>query len=438
MPELSVQWSPPVMTAGDVTALAEALGRHDSIEVRLGSRLHGESARTLATGVFNLLSPDTNLDLASGDTNLSQLIPGPLPVARLGDPQRALRPRYDAQGIALDLSRWRDTERKEQSRAILAVDDASLDTADWQKQPASSVGSCQVAMAALGAGQEQSLAVLEPFLDHADAVLAHFYRIELDKRLPQLRTSLARFEGKPKPKDDPAFDCGQTYLDYVDELSACEDEKERCPFAPRVFLVGGARIGSAEPTVYIPDQCAGLVGVDVVEQLRGASREATRTGGEMFDRQWSSLADRLGALTEVNAAMEDVCAPRRRRFSDIDLTEARRRLSRIGNDFRQSELARESARWVLHDDGFHVPGIGPVQQLARFDSGDSSASHRVVQDARSLREFVFGHSRCGKPGGRLPLAAVLVDVSGKSVDFLGYFYEEELFCPELPPLLGAG
>jgi hypothetical protein len=324
---------------------------------------------------------------------------------------------------------------------VLALDDAGLDAEAWRRQPASAVGSCGDPLAALGSGQEQSLAVLEPFLDHADAVLAHLHRGALEERLPAMRSALSGFaEDKERGQfaSDEAYEahrCGRAYFEYVEAFAECGDQTTNCLFAPRMFLVGGVRIGSAEPEAFIPDDCAQRVGEDYVAEMRGISREAATTVGEMLDPAWSALADRLGALAEVHAAMDDLCTPRRRRFADADLEQARARLAEIGETFRSPEPSREAVRWVPHDDEFHVAGIGPVHQLARFDAGDASASRRVARHGRALREFVLGRGLCGASAGRLPLAAVLIDVKGASVDFLGYFYEEELFCAELPPLL---
>lgn len=435
MPELSVDWAPPIISAGDVGALADALGRHSDVQVAVGPRLDGSAARDRLQKMVATLSPDTKVEVAAGA--LAKLVPGDLPIARVEGSQG--RPRYAKDGVVADLSRWRGDDSDK--APVLALDDAKLDADAWRRQPASSVGTCQPALAALGAGQEQSLAVLEPFLDHADAVLDQLYRQELAERLGPVRSNLAAFEADEKRADfadDDAFsrhECGRAFLEYVDEIATCRDAGGTCAYAPRMYLVGNVRIGSAEPAVIVPDSCAELLGDDPVASVRGIGRDVVRTTVEVLDTEWSALADRVAALTEVEAAMDDLCTPRRRRFSDRDLGEARSRLSRIGDHFRQPQSLGPDAKWVIHEDEFRVAGIGRVHQLAQFDGGDESGAARVVQDARSLREFVIGRSHCGGSTGRLPLAAVLVGADGSSVDFLGYFYEEELLCAELPPLL---
>lgn len=443
MPDLAVPWSPPVISAGDVGALADALGKHDRVELRLGPRLAGASLRSRARRVFTSLSPHTRMADGAGESRLGSLIPGDLPLERSGGGADTARPRYDAHAVVVDVSRWSSPRKDAAAKIVLALDDAAVDADAWRRQPASAVGTCEPALALLGSGQEQSLAVLEPFLDHADAILWTLYRAELERRLPELRQQLAGFsDARAREEFDDAdawrtHECGAAYLDYVDQYRVCLGEAEACPYAPRVFLVEGARIGAAEPEGYIEGDCAARVGTDYVAQMRGVSRVAARSVGEMLDAKWSGLADRVAALSEVAAAMEDVCAPRRRRFSEATTREAQQRLIAIGEQFRSPEPVRDGARWLLDDGEFHVPGLGEIRQLSRFDPGPSSASREVAQRARALREFVLRSSMCGGSGG-LPLAAVLVDLDGASVDFLGYFYEEELFCDELPPLLAAG
>jgi hypothetical protein len=446
MPDLAVAWAPPVISAGDVGALADALGKHAHVELRLGPRLDDAALRSRASRVFTELSPKTRVDPGEGESRLRSLIPGQLPVARVAseNDEDVGRPRYVADGVEVDVARWTPAQAQARSEAVLALDDAGVDADAWRRQPASAVGSCEPVLALLGAGQEQSLAVLEPFLDHADAMLWTLYRGELQRRLPELRAELSAFS-QAKTRADFAdedawetYTCGAAYLDYVEQYAVCLADGEACPYAPRVFLVDEARIGAAEPAGYIEGDCAARVGTDYVAQMRNVTRNATRSVGEMLDARWSSLADRVAALTEVAAAMDDVCTPRRRRFSPTATEEARARLAAIGERFHAPDPVRDGARWQLDDGDFRVPGMGAIQQLARFDPGPSAASRSVAQSARGLREFVLRSSMCGGGGAGLPLAAVLVDLEGKSVDFLGYFYEEELFCDQLPPLLAAG
>jgi hypothetical protein len=431
MPDVDVTWAPPILSAGDVAALAEVLERHRELDLRVGPAVQVDAGRRLVAA----LSPQTRVRGATAGVALTQLLAQPLPLQRQGDPEGAGLPRYAADGIGLDAARWQEGDASGAARAVLAVDRAPVDREAWGRQPAAAVGSCSRALEVLGTGQEQSLAVLEPFLDHADGLLLHFYRQGLLQELPTLRRALSARRGAAAAEEGAARGaCEEAAKSYLDAVAPCLDEGAACPVAPRVFLVGTARIGAAAPEAYLPEECAETLGHDYEASLARVAREAARTVIELLDARWSALSDRVAALAEVQAALDDLCAPRRWRFAEADLAQARGRLAEIGELFRSPDPDRAGGGWLLDEVGFHVAGLGVVRQLARFEAGEESASRRVVRDARALREFVLGHSQCRAPAGNLPLAAVLVDLDGNRVDFLGYFYDEELFCDELPPL----
>jgi hypothetical protein len=181
-----------------------------------------------------------------------------------------------------------------------------------------------------------------------------------------------------------------------------------------------------------------MVGHYVVEQVRALGREAAEVAAGHLEEEWVVLADRLGAITEVHAALEDACEPRRRRFAPDDLAEARGRLARIGAALGSSEPPRAGA-WRFDADRFHVPGVGPVRRFARYDPGPGSPAATAVGEARGLRQFVLSRAVCRGATG-LPLAIALVQpraAEGDAVEFFGYVYEEELACAELPPVGAA-
>ena len=435
IPSLDVPWTPPMVTAGDVHALAHALEGHDRALVRLGPRLSDEDRAEL---LVRALQPDVEVDEATGDL---QEVVERLPLRRADGPAGE-PPTYSTEGIALHDATVRGlADRLPDAGVLLAVDDAHVDPRDWQALPAHAVGSCEEPLRALADGQEQALARLEPFLDHADAVLSQMFRAELDSRLPTVleglgayRAERARVEGESS-KTWRRYECGHAMYAFAEAYRGCADGKG-CAFAPRIFLSAGARVGAVEPDVFVPEGCGDDAPIDAVSQLREAGREATRIAADHLDPAWIALADRLGTVSEVHATLEDICAPRRRRFADEDLEQARERLAEIGEALASDNLDGPGAAWVLEGETFRVPGVGPVQQLARYDAGPGSPSRQVVGKARALRQFVQSRARCRGTPRHTPLVAVVVDVakSGAEVPFIGYFYEEELFCSELPPL----
>jgi hypothetical protein len=142
----------------------------------------------------------------------------------------------------------------------------------------------------------------------------------------------------------------------------------------------------------------------------------------------------MGTVTEVYAVLEDLCVPRRRRFAATDVLEMRNRLGRIGAALASEDVTASEARWVLESEPLVVPGLGTTRSLARFEAGPGSVNAGIVAEARGLREFVLAHSLCKAGHAATPMAAVVAE-PGRGVEFFGYFYEEELFCGPLPPLI---
>lgn len=445
MPSLDVAWTPPMVVAGDVEQLRAALALHRSVALHLGQRLGDPEHVIGLEALVRTLHPD--IAIAAEEVAPRPFGEQALPLEREPDDGRA-RPRYrfDDRMLAASPEGMGATGGAEPGpppTAALVVDDAALDLGRWRALPARTVGSCEAPMAALAAGQEQSLAELEPFLDHADATLWQVYRPALRDILPQLLSELEPYRTAPDrtalsdDREHTQHQCGHAYWEYVQSFARCGEALASCPPAPRVYLMGGARIGTAEPNAWIPPGCATAVGRDYVAELRTVAVESAQVAQEHLAPSWSALADRVGAITEVYEALEDVCAPRRRRFAEADLQAARGRLAAIGEALASDEPAHPAARWAVADEPFHVPGYGPVRQVARYHAGPGSASEAVVGQARALRELVLGRALCRTGQPALPLAVALVGASGHT-EFFGYFFEEELLCGELPPLVAAG
>jgi hypothetical protein len=436
-----------MVTAGDLDALRGKLGEHKAVALMLGERLSGPAWQKRANDLIRTLSPDAKV-LVRGRAPLTALMEerGELPIRRRPVPDGSRdvlgRPNYVWEDVKLNTT-WLAKQKKPMTGAdaLLVIDDAELDLQAWRSLRAHAVGGCEEPLQKLAAAQETSLAVLEPFLDHADAVLWQVYHAALQAHLPTLGEELAPY-AKLKTRDQfeegsawEQYQCGHAYWEYLQNFVRCGDEAGTCPSAPRMFLIGGARIGSAEPSFYVHEKCPAAVGRDYAVHVRQLAREAAQVAGEHLNRKWVSLADRLGTITDVHAALEDICTPRRRRFAEADLAEARARLVRVGEALASDEGPRDSGRWLIEDDTFHVPGLGPVRQLARYDAGPGSANETVVREARAMRTFLQSRALCRSGFAELPLAAMLTNVGTSEVEFLGYFYEEELFCADLPPLL---
>lgn len=428
-PSLAVPWTPPMLTAGDPQALAEALQQREALTLVLGPRLAGEAWAQRGAALVAALSPATRVSERRGASLLEVVEPSP----DLKRPRRSLgpqgRPRYAAE-LKLQAT-WPKGQ-------VLAIDDAEVEAGAWEALPALSIGSCEPALQALAAGQERALAQLGPYLDHADALLWTMYRAELRAFVPGF---LAELEDYAQDRPREAFadeegwaqhQCGRAYRAQLQRHASCEGASAPCPEAPRLVLVGGARIAAVEAEATAGEHCPALVGRDYSAELRRLGQSAAEAASAGLSREWTTLADRLGALTEVHATLEDICTPRRRRFAAADLEEARQRLASVGAALASDALEAGAGRWQLRDEPLFVPGLGPSRELARFTPEPTAINAGIVAEARALREFVLARSQCRPAEGAAPLAVLLAEPAGAR--FFSFFYEEELFCGSLPPL----
>lgn len=444
MPDLDLAWSPPSPSAGDPVALAEAIARHPRIGLVVDPDLRREHEGQLdaahVAALVQTLAPDTAVHLleaaALGDVVLEDppLVPT---LAASGRLHWAL-----PETLAIDRAKTSGWGERGDP-AVLVVGAVGVDAATWRSLASAAVGTCEPLERALLDGQTRSLAELEPFLDYADAVLSQVYVAELDALVPALRERLAEFE-TPRTREDfgseaqwQRHECGATYLAYLAPFADCLrwDTPQACSMAPRMFLRDAARIGSIEPSVYVPSYCPARLGHDYVEELREPARNAAELAGDVLDVHWLALAERLATLGEVHGALEELCTPTRRRFDAADVGELQARLVSVGELFQREEDPPHDARFLTIDASFHVPGVGVVRQLARFDGGTGSASRALVAEARELRRFARSRSRCVARASEPPIMMMLIDTARGAPEFLAFFHGEELDCGELGPLL---
>ena len=428
LPSLAVSWSPPMLTAGDTRALAAALAQAETIDVVLGPALAGWDAR-IAPALAHL-SPQTRAREVHTAAQAT-IVTRPEALAAAAREPGPGRPRYRAEGLMLD-GTWLERHDVE-ARSLI-----SIDLAAWRALPAVSVGGCEPAIRALAEGQELGLAQLEAFLNHADALLWRFDKAELAAFGPEIEAALQVYAGPEapvKPDAKARYECGRAYWRHLRPYVGCT-KAARCPVAPRLVLsAGGARVAAAEPALALSERCPVLVGRDYPGELRQLGLDAAEAATAALDRDWSTLADRLGAVSEVHAVLEDICTPRRWRFAAADLAEARGRLARVGALLASPELAQLESVWRVEDAEIFVPGVGPMRQLARFDPGPASITPSVGAEARALREFVLSRAQCRAGHDPKPMSVLVADTRTREPRFFGYLHAEELVCADLPPLV---
>ncbi|HLT35737.1 MAG TPA: hypothetical protein VK034_05615 [Enhygromyxa sp.] len=462
MPSLEIDWRPPSAAAGDVEALAAGLAGYPRVGLLVDPGLagSGELDTMRIAALIGRLAPNTAvrpIGSEGGPTLADFVREDPPLLPSLGASGRTQWATPDA--LALDVERLHALAEFGDP-ALLVVGPVGVDTPTWRRLASSSVGTCDPLLDELLAGQRESLRLLEPFLDHADAVLASAYLTELAAAVPSIRAELAEFERDRDRRDFDAqgwarYQCGRRYQQYLQPFASCVaatdslgvaevarlesshgagGQKTPCPTTPRLFLRGSARIGSVEPSDYIPTECPQLLDRDYVEALRAPARSAAEITGDHLDVRWMILAERLATLAEVYDSIEQLCTPGRRRFSSEDLTALQARVIELGRLYQRDEQPAHDARFLDNDASFHVPGVGNVRQLARFDGGTGSASRALIKAARELDKFARTHAKCVARPGDAPLMAMLIDTSQAKPEFLGFYYEEELWCGELGPL----
>lgn len=422
---LAVDWSPPRQVAGDLSALREALASSSNAVARVERRLDVGSQ---LPRVLTALAPKTTWIVEAGawDANVAGELPVTRQPAAVGAP-----PTYASDGVSL-----RDTS----GRTVLVIGEAAVDVRPWRALPAAWSGSCQPLYDALALSQEQSLAYVEPFLDHADTVLRLNFRAAVAGVVPELRAALESYASAQAPTDATSQErqthaCGHARYLQVEAAAACL-QGERCVAGPRLVLRGGAAVAMPAPQ-WSPDDCDDRIEIDVEGALATAATEATVATVSQLEPRWVTLADRVGAMGAVYEALEDLCSPRRRRFADADLVDARARLGRVERALG-SDALDESGRWDVEMGSMFVPGTGPVTTLARFIPAEGGGSQTAVAEAKGVRRFLLSRSLCRSGYGELPLAVAVFEPSQTHAKHFGYLYEETLFCADLPlPLPSA-
>lgn len=436
IPDLAVDWAPPRLVAGSVPDFAAAL-EGQAVVIRRGRDLASPAWGAKLERMVRAMTRDAPSVTLSPELGLGSVITRdpPTMLRRVESPTRGVAPRYATTDISTASLGLKD---EASGGALVLLGDAALATDTWSALPAHTVGRCGPAFEALASGQEQSLAYLEGFLDYADEVLWLHFQSELEAVLPDLSAGVAAYASESAPAGASAAQtelhaCGHADWLRVQAYRGCVGADMACAQSPRVFLIGGARIGSAEPDGFVGPSCAEKTGRDIPESLREVVRVAAHRSFEHLDPQWVALSDRLGAITEVHDALEDICTPRRRRFAPEDLERARTRLTAIGRALGDTQPVSENASWRLADSSFFVPGLGPVAEVARFDAGASSTAYTIRAESRGLRQFVLSRALCRSGYRPTPLFAAVVDRASGQASFASYFYEEELFCADLPP-----
>jgi hypothetical protein len=413
MPPVDMEWSPPSLVVGDVKRLAEVL------RTRTGAGVvpSGELDLAALKAALEALAPALELTPRASTPVLGVLGPVPLVVER----KQGL---WSGEGVVVDED-FLTRARADGDGTVLVLGEAPIDKATWQRQPALVEGDCEPVLEAIGTGQGQSLAIIEPFLDEVDERLAEIHRKELAKVLPTVRATLER----TAKGDDEHSECARAWLAILVRWERAHAEAD--PLIPRIYLAGSPRIAVIEPSAPM-QACTAKLDPDPGDQLGEPARIAARTVAPQLAASSSEPSSRVAALDEVHAALEDLCRPRRRRYAESDVQVFRARLERAMELYRDGPATIDaSASWQAGGESFHVSGIGAATSLFEFRAGRDAPAPEIVGIARGLRELGLVRARCQAEPNGLPLAVAVIDVSSGTLDHFDYLYEEELVCRPL-------
>jgi hypothetical protein len=251
---------------------------------------------------------------------------------------------------------------------------------------------CEATLGAWGEAQRHALVRLQPYLDHVDASLLHFYRREVAERAGQGGWRVDRGAA-----DGLASACVRAWTDVVTSEEACAgDESKACRVAPRVHLVEDLRVGVPRISAWRDPSCAEALGFDPRAELLDVARAAAEAAGEATSTAWAEQAQRTALLGELAGIVEDACEPAPRVEDGAARVRLERRLRAIGSAYAAAPSYVEGTRWQLDDDAYAIATGDVMEQVSRiFVAPESPADHMAALLA-SLREDVAAATACGR------------------------------------------
>lgn len=430
MPALDVEWRLPELRAGD---LASVLARPPAAAA--------ENSRAVARGRIAAEGIDPAVVSRALGPRLEgwrvEVGEGPPGLAfSKGWPVASLDERGGLQ--VLDPSaeldeEWLADARAAGERRAWLVAPLRIEESAWRVQPANRSGSCDPLFARFGEAQEAALVRLESHLDHLDRVLAVRYA---DALADEPQADPQRVEGLELAAGMPAG-CASVRDRLVEEFRLCAEGEDACVSRPRVLLSGGVEVGAPARFIGTPE-CIDAASTELERRLGTAQRSAalqlrsdTRQG--VVSGSWVELAARAAALSQIYDALDDACGLRRRRIDPEAFESLTARIAGLPSLFRRAPAELGAAgRWVERRGRIHLPGVGEMERLVRFDAAPATPAASLEREAATLFDAAMGTVRCAAGLEELPYVVVTVDVDAGRVDGVALAYSETLTCDTLP------
>ncbi len=440
MPTLNAPWMPPTLTAGSADELGRVLRGHKGLAVTLGPKVSSTAWEKRANDLIHELHPTATV-VGRESAFLKQVMieRGKFPIFQQVVPSGGVdlfgRPTYVVQNVTLDTEWVGQQKLLKAADGFVGIDEVGFDLRTWRDVRVSLVGGCEAPAQELALARGNGEDLMTPFLAWSERALFAEFKTRLGPALDQLDAKLAPYRGeRPEDSDHRTWACGTAALAMTASWSNCGDDPALCPMAPRVVMGDAMVVGIAEPGAYLGADCADRLGIDVQGTLHAVASEAAQAAVKQFDPRWLELGTRVASLGAIEQTLAQACKPRRRRFWEADVAEMQRQLAVIGSTL-QAPGAVGGGAWrpsVLYT---RSAGRGAVKELLRFDPGDANPGKAAVRQAEALGKFVRSHERCTQIYSWLPFVVTVADVATGELEFFGYFYDEELFCQGMPPLL---
>lgn len=418
----------PVMVGGDQGAmLAQALADRKSVMMILGGAIGDAAFEEQIFRTIKAAAPETAV-VARARATLDKLLEerGEIPYRVTLEPGGTDvfgRPFYLPKEHPLQTEWLAKKKALKGAEGLLTVRRIKVDDRRLRELRDRRRGSCDELIAALDAAAIGAEKYFEPYADAVDSALDAAFERHLAEALPFWREELAAAGTRAAPGGEDAR-CIEGYEEFLERYAQCVDGG--CPLGPRLVLPAGGLIAMDNtPLAALPDRCPTSGVRDYGDEMKQLAERVVSEVLPHLGGAWGGELIRLGALSRIVGGVNELCAPRHRRFSGPDLKTARGDLAAFLERLGGLEADGE---WVAAGGIERAAGVGPVAVLARVQArGDNP-----IAGATELLERLRRLERCDQGGERL-LQTALVDVGSSEVVFMGIFFEEQMICEGLPP-----
>ena len=306
--------------------------------------------------------------------------------------------------------------------AVLAVRPMPSDSKVAQEMRSVQVGSCVDFEKTLSDEISASRGYFTAYENEASELLRKEFTRHLSAAVPFWKEEIKR-AASIAPEGSVTQRCSEAYGKFMTRYDACL--KGTCDSAPRVFASAGGVIGMLDESGLIPDSCPAAGMRDFVAEMRDLGDRAVAEVLPALEGDWTGEMVRMNGVEKLRAGIDEACAPRHRRIDITGVETARREVVAYLADLRDAHIL---STWERMPGQERIPGVGVLQVLARVRSQTVDPGTQVMSILRRLR----ASERCAQGTGRL-FQVALIDPRDARVLYMDTFFEDAIFCEDLPP-----